>query len=84
MVKRNRHPKKAIEEAIQFAEEKGWRYQSAGRSAHAWGRLLCPLSDREGCSMSIWSTPRDEDTHAKQIRRKVSSCPHYVEEEDEK
>lgn len=83
MVKRSKHPKKAIEEAIQYAEEKGWRYQSTGRSAHAWGRLLCLLPEREGCSMSIWSTPRDEDTHAKQIRRKVNSCPHNTEEEED-
>ncbi len=80
VVKRNKHPNKEIQAAISFAQENGWRYKEAGKSAHAWGRLLCPLTDREGCSMSIWSTPRDADNHAKQIRRKVNSCPHKIEE----
>lgn len=76
MTKRNRHPRKEIEEAIQYAENQGWRFKKVGGSAHAWGRLLCPLQEREGCSMSIWSTPRDSDIHAKQIQRRVDSCPH--------
>ena len=80
MINRKKHPNKEIEEAIRFAENRGWRYRKAGGSAHAWGRLLCPLQGREGCSMSIWSTPRDADTHAKQIRHRVNSCPHCEEE----
>ena len=80
MTKRKKHPNKTIEDAIQYAEDHGWRYKKAGGSAHAWGRLLCPLQEREGCSMSIWSTPRDTDVHAKQIRRRIDSCPHDIEE----
>jgi hypothetical protein len=76
MTKRKKHPNKAIEEAIHYAENHGWRYKKAGGSAHAWGRLLCILQDREGCGMSIWSTPRSPETHAKQIRKRVDSCPH--------
>lgn len=76
MTKRKKHPSKEIEAAIIYAEGQGWRYKDSGNSAHAWGRLLCPLEDREGCSMSIWSTPRDSDNHANQIRRKIKSCPH--------
>ena len=75
-IKRPRHPKKEIEQAIQYAEKHRWRYQETGRSAHAWGRLLCPLNDREGCKMSIWSTPHDVENHAKQIRDRVDSCLH--------
>ena len=70
------HPKKEIEDAIQYAESYRWRYQKSGRSAHAWGRLLCPLEDREGCKMSLWSTPRDAENHARQIRHRVDSCSH--------
>ncbi|HLB43118.1 MAG TPA: hypothetical protein VJN02_09805 [Gammaproteobacteria bacterium] len=80
MTRRERHPRKVIEEAIQYAEKHGWRYKKAGRSAHAWGRLLCPLQAREGCSMSVWSTPRNDEVHAKQIRRRIDSCSHDVEE----
>ena len=73
---RPKHPNKIIEAAIKYAEAKKWRYQSAGRSAHAWGRLLCPLADREGHAMSIWSTPRNAENHARQIRRNVDACEH--------
>lgn len=76
MSKRNLHPNKEIERAIQYAEHKGWRYKKAGNSAHAWGRLLCPQAMRDGCSMSVWSTPRNPDIHAQQIRRWINSCPH--------
>lgn len=76
-MKRLKHPIKEIEKAIDYAESKGWRYKETGNSAHAWGRLLCILEDRDGCSMSIWSPPRDADNHAKQIKRKVNVCPHY-------
>ena len=76
MKKRNKHPNKEIEKAIRHAETKGWRYHETGRSAHAWGRLLCPLQSRDGCSMSIWSTPRSADVYAKQIRNRVDKCPH--------
>ena len=76
MLKRKIHPKKEIEKAIQYAESKGWRYKKTSGSAHAWGRLLCPLQNREGCSMSIWSTPKIPETHAKQILKRVNSCNH--------
>src|SRR5882672_3278667 len=75
-MKRTRHPSKEIEEAIKYAESKGWRYKKSGNSAHAWGRLLCPLQAREGDQISIWSTPRSEFNHAQQIRRAVDKCTH--------
>ena len=73
---RKKHPNKEIEQAIKYAESKLWRYLKTGKSAHAWGRLLCPLQNMEGCIMSVWSTPRDPTVHAKQIRRRVDACPH--------
>lgn len=76
MVKRKKHPNKEIETAIQYAEDQGWRYKEPGKSAHAWGKMLCPLQDRAGCRMSVWSTPRNADIHAKQICRCVDECPH--------
>ena len=80
---RSKHPNKEIEEAIKYAEEHGWTYKSSGKSAHAWGRLLCPLHTREGHQMSIWSTPRNAYNHAAQITRKVDSCKHSDEQEEE-
>ena len=76
MAIRKKHPDKDIEQAICYAEKCGWRYKAVGNSAHAWGRLLCPLHEREGCSMSVWSTPRCGSTHAKQIIRKIEACEH--------
>ena len=73
---RPRHPNKEIEEAIAYAESKGWRNKASGGSAHAWGRLLCPETTREGCQLSIWSTPKNASNHAKQILRRVENCPH--------
>jgi hypothetical protein len=73
---RPRHTNKEIEKAICYAEEKRWVYQKAGRSAHAWGRLLCPFNESGGCMMSIWSTPRNTQAHANQIIRNVERCPH--------
>jgi hypothetical protein len=73
---RKRHPHKEIEEAVQYAENKGWLYKKPGRSSHAWGRLLCPERSKDGCQMSVWTTPRIAENHARQIRQKVNSCPH--------
>lgn len=71
---RPRHPNKHIEAAIQFAESLGWRVELSG--GHAWGRLFCPQRSREGCIISIWSTPRRPENHARHIRREVEACPH--------
>lgn len=76
MASRKQHPNKEIEEAVQYAENNGWRYKKVGKSAHAWGRMLCPAQTRDGCSISIWSTPRNPTNHARQIRRSVDACLH--------
>lgn len=69
---RPRHPKKEVEEAIQYAEAKGWRWRAMGHS----GRLFCPQADRNGCQVGVNGTPRDSGNHAKQIMRAVDRCPH--------
>ncbi len=73
---RPRHPNKEIENAVRYAENEGWGYRATGHSSHAWGRLLCPLRQQDGCLMSIWSTPRVPINHARQIQRKVDQCYH--------
>jgi hypothetical protein len=71
---RPRHPNKHIEAAVVEAERRGfWIRISAG---HAWGVLFCPYSARGSCKMSILSTPRNPQNHAKQIRRFIAACPH--------
>ena len=81
MSARKKHSNMEIEAAIISAENLGWRYKRAGNSAHAWGRLLCPLQTKEGCMMSIWSTPRNSEIHAKQINKRIKKCPHSQHEQ---
>ena len=83
MHKRSKHPSKEIEEAVLYAEKKGWQFKSSGKSSHAWGRLLCPLHSREGHMISIWSTPRSVYNHAQQITKQVDKCEHAEEEKSE-
>lgn len=76
-MKRKGHPDKDIEAAVLYAEQRGWQYMKTGQSAHAWGRLYCPLNTRAGCVISVWSTPKSSINHSRQIRRLVLRCPHW-------
>ncbi len=76
---RKKHPKAAVEQAVQYAEKYGWQVKASGKSAHAWGILQCPNNDPDCrcgrfCRNSVWSTPRNEEGHAKSIRRWVDNC----------
>lgn len=72
---RPRHPNKHIEAAIDHAEALGWRVETS--NGHAWGFLLCPRQDRDGCSLAVWSTPRNPENHARQLSRAIDRCPHH-------
>ena len=74
---RKKHPKKEVEKALKYAEQKGWRIKVGG--AHAWGKMYCPANDEECrcgeyCITSIWSTPANAANHALQIRTVVDKC----------
>lgn len=71
---RSWHPDAHIEKAVQYAETLGWRVVTS--NGHAWGPSFCPWSTREGCMISVWSTPKVPANHARHIRRSVDSCPH--------
>lgn len=75
---RFRHPNKHIERAVRYAESLGRRVVTS--EGHAWGRLFCPHANRDGCIISVWSTPRNPENHARQIRREVDGCPHGEDE----
>lgn len=87
---RTRHPKPEVEEAIRYAEEHGWHLE-AGRSH--WGILMCPFFKdadstcgpcAEWCKTSIWATPKNPGTFAKQVRRKIDRClKHQAKSEDD-
>jgi len=74
---RRSHTKQEIEDALRYAESRGWRIEVGG--SHAWGKMYCPYNDKECrcgefCIVSIWSTPKNAGTHAKQIKRVVNNC----------
>tara|TARA_R110002126_G_scaffold3477_2_gene19809 strand:+ start:5921 stop:6148 length:228 start_codon:yes stop_codon:yes gene_type:complete len=71
-----KHPTKEIQEAIEHAVNEGWRIIEPGKSSHAFCRLYCSEKSRKGCKISVWSTPRNSGTHAKQIIRQVDNCSH--------
>ena len=77
---RPRHPKPPVEAAVRYAEQLGWRVVMS--NGHAWGRILCPFSSRDGCAFSVWSTPRVPENHARQLRKSIDSCPHRSAAED--
>lgn len=71
-MRRSKHPNKEIEAALCCAEALGWEVLPA--SGHAFAIMRCPWNDatfRCGafCQMSIWSTPKDPENHARSLRR---------------
>lgn len=75
---RPRHPNKHIENAIRHAEQQGWTVELS--NGHAWGILHCPHHQRGGCSISVWSTPKNPENHARHIQREVDMCQHKQSE----
>ena len=71
---RPRHPKKEIEEAVVYAESRGWDLIRSG--SHVWGILHCPGRGRGGHRVSVYSTPRNPTAHARDLRREVDRCQH--------
>jgi hypothetical protein len=66
------HPNKHIREALKYAAENGWLFSKS--HGHPFGRIKCGFGHRR-CQLSIWSTPRNPEAHAKAIRRVVDACP---------
>jgi hypothetical protein len=78
---RPRHPDKTIEAALAELEGLGWFVEkSKGRSAHAWGYVLCPENAKDKCRNGVfcrnqvWSTPRNPTGHARDLVRKAHGC----------
>ena len=76
-MRRKKHSKKEVEEALIYAEKHGWKVDVGG--SHAWGKIYCPFNDLECrcgefCITSVWGTPRSSTNHAKLIKRVVDNC----------
>lgn len=76
---REKHPNKHVEEAIKYAESKGWTTRKG--TGHCCLRLLCPYGEANPdcrcglyCSSSIWKTPRKPEDMAKKIISRVDKC----------
>ena len=46
---RRKHSKKEVEEAVAYAESKGWRIELGG--SHVWGKMYCPY--RNLCTTTV-------------------------------
>jgi hypothetical protein len=76
-MRRAKHPRKEVEQALRYAESQGWRVVVGG--SHAWGRMYCPYNwancrHGEFCIRSIWSTPRNAGDHAQDLQRAIDNC----------
>lgn len=72
MVTSGRHPKKEIADALHDAADAGLVIQRS-ETGHGWGTVVCgDCGDTRG----VWKTPRNQDTHAKQIRRFTNRHEH--------
>jgi hypothetical protein len=81
-----KHPNKEIEAVVRYAELKGW--QVVERQGHAWGILRCPHNRNDCrcglfCQISVWSTPKNPEIHARQLRRKIDGCKYDQGKADE-
>jgi len=72
---RGRHSKQEVEKVLAFAETIGWTVEER-HNGHVWGRLYCPERSRSGCVMSIHSTPKVPEHHARRLRRDIEKCQH--------
>lgn len=73
------HSKPPVKKALREAEDAGLIVKAnPGRSAHGWGAIYCTVC---GQRFAVWSTPRNADNHAKQIRRFQKRHRHEDEEE---
>jgi hypothetical protein len=68
-----RHPSKVIEAALAYTRKHDWIVIKGTGSAHAWGVMRCPGDCPQ---VSIWSTPRVPENHARALRKAVDKCPH--------
>lgn len=65
MVSKGRHPKSAVADALKALPRDRFEVVPV-HNGHRWGKVVCHTC---GASVAVWSTPRDADNHADQIRR---------------
>lgn len=83
---RKKHKSEEIEAVLKELEALGWSVVEG--QGHAWGLLRCPINSSdcrcgEFCQMSVWSTPKDPERHAKKLRQKALACTKQDEKSEE-
>ncbi|WAT01628.1 hypothetical protein O1V66_02355 [Rouxiella chamberiensis] len=68
------HPNKHIQSALDYAVKQGWIIVKAGKSSHTFCKIRCGISGHTEHMKSIWSTPRNPENFARQIRQKIDDC----------
>lgn len=73
------HSKKEVRRALAEAAEAGFEVKATNTRGHSWGYVDCPDAE---CTMRlyVWSTPKNPNNHAMQIRRFVERHRHDQEE----
>ena len=71
------HSKKQVRAALDEADAAGFDVHDTSSHGHSWGYIQCTADKQR---MSVWSTPRDADVHAKQIRQFLTRHSHPKEE----
>jgi hypothetical protein len=69
------HSKKEIRSALDDADEAGFRVTPMEAHGHSWGYIDCVGHGCDG-RFYVWSTPEDEDIHARKIRRFIRRHDH--------
>lgn len=71
------HSKKQVRDALNDAYAAGLEVVDTSAHGHSWGYVQCTVDKQR---MSVWSTPKNGDNHAKQIRKFVSRHCHPDQE----
>jgi hypothetical protein len=72
MVSPGRHPRNPVAQALESAKGAGLSVVEIHKG-HRWGKVAC---DDCGVSLAVWSTPKNDDDHAKQIIRFTAKHTH--------
>jgi len=67
------HCKKQVREALDDADKAGFDVEDTSARGHSWGFVGCRVC---GHKFPVWSTPRNADNHANQIRRFMRNHHH--------
>ncbi|MBO0809630.1 MAG: hypothetical protein J2P32_15150, partial [Actinobacteria bacterium] len=75
------HPRPEIRRALDEADAAGLKIEPTAAHGHSWGYIDCSCErcDREVRRFYVHSTPRDQDNHARKIRKFVARHRHEEE-----